>query len=140
MKNGRFPRLNDRDSLWRILLSLAARKCATVVEHECRIKRGGGNVVGEVDLKASGDGGTVGELDDILSSDPTPEFAVLMAEQCEWLLSVLTEPVLQEVAQLKLEGYLNTEIAKRLECSLRAVERKLMRIRSEWSAVMSDAP
>ena len=33
---GRFPRLDDRDSLWRLLVTITARKVVDQVERECR--------------------------------------------------------------------------------------------------------
>src|SRR3954462_9409304 len=41
---GRFPQLLDRDSLWRLLAVLTARKAAHLVRDERRQKRGGGAV------------------------------------------------------------------------------------------------
>src|SRR5262245_23008540 len=41
-EKGRFPRLNDRDDLWRLLLIITARKTAHLVRDEHRAKRGGG--------------------------------------------------------------------------------------------------
>ena len=57
-----------------------------------------------------------------------------MVEQCERLLMKLDDEVLRNIAQQKLEGYTNQEIADRLEVRLRTVERKLARIRAEWSS------
>jgi len=34
----------------------------------------------------------------------------------------------------RLEGYTNSEIAERLECTLRTVERKVERIRAYWES------
>ena len=48
VKNGRFPRLDDRDDLWRILVVLTQRKVADQVRHEMTLRRGGGKVHGEV--------------------------------------------------------------------------------------------
>lgn len=137
MQDGRLPDLNDRDDLWRILLGRGARKAATAVTHERRQKRGAGNVVGEADLAGTDDDDAIG-LEQALSSDPTPESAVILAERCERLLGMLKEPRLREIACMKLEGYRNLDIAERFKCSLRTVERKLRLIRVEWSDVTPD--
>jgi DNA-directed RNA polymerase specialized sigma24 family protein len=55
-----------------------------------------------------------------------------MAEQCEILLQRLGDDTLREVAVLKLEGYRNQEMAGRMGCSLRSIERKLELIRKVW--------
>src|SRR5258708_5465897 len=39
-KQGRFPRLDDRDDLWRVLVALTVRKASKVVRDEGRQKRG----------------------------------------------------------------------------------------------------
>ena len=40
----------------------------------------------------------------------------------------------RRVALLRMEGYSNDQIAERLGCGLRSVERKLARIRKRWLA------
>src|SRR5262245_49065489 len=50
---GRFPRLEDRNDLWQLLVVVTARKALDLRQHEHRLKRGGGNVRGE---SAFGDG------------------------------------------------------------------------------------
>ena len=42
------------------------------------------------------------------------------------------DAVLQEIAICKLDGFADTEIAKRLNIATRTVERKLARIRGTW--------
>ena len=37
---GRFPRLDDRDDLWQVLVVLTARKAADQLKHQYRQKRG----------------------------------------------------------------------------------------------------
>ena len=44
---GQFPQLADRDDLWRLLVTITARKVISAVRHQTRQKRGGGRVVGE---------------------------------------------------------------------------------------------
>jgi DNA-directed RNA polymerase specialized sigma24 family protein len=48
-------------------------------------------------------------------------------------LGRLGDDTLRQVALLKLEGYENAEIAARLNCALRTVERKLNLIRALWA-------
>jgi hypothetical protein len=49
---GRYPRLEDRDDLWRILVTITTRKAIDQVQHERRQKRGGGRVAGASALGA----------------------------------------------------------------------------------------
>jgi DNA-directed RNA polymerase specialized sigma24 family protein len=48
---------------------------------------------------------------------------------CQRLIGQLDDSTLQSVARWKLEGYTDEEIAARLGCVTRTVERKLARIR-----------
>src|SRR5271163_1354147 len=52
LEEGRFPNLQDRDKLWKVLVLLTARKAIRLVQSERRLKRGGGNVLAEADLPA----------------------------------------------------------------------------------------
>ncbi len=55
----------------------------------------------------------------------------MMGENLSRLFDVLA-PVQRQVAQGKLEGRENAEIARQLGCSQRTVERKLQVIRRIW--------
>jgi RNA polymerase sigma factor (sigma-70 family) len=129
---GRFPRLDDRDDLWALLVTITARKASEQVRRERRLKRGGGRVRGERELgQADPD---AGGLDELIGREPTPELAAMMAEQYLHLLGRLDDETLRRIAAWKLEGYSNEEIAARLGCGRRTVERKLGVIRTTWRA------
>jgi DNA-directed RNA polymerase specialized sigma24 family protein len=66
-------------------------------------------------------------------TEPSPEFAIQVADQLQQLMSRLDEPLLQQIAVAKLEGYRNEEIAQQIGKSTPTVERKLRRIRELWS-------
>ena len=104
---GRFPELRDRDNLWPLLVVLTVRKATDLIKHERRQKRGGGQ---RRDNSLPSDDG----LEQLLSREPTPEFSAMVAENCACLLERL-EPPLRQIAQLRLEGYANIEIAARLD-------------------------
>jgi DNA-binding NarL/FixJ family response regulator len=55
-----------------------------------------------------------------------------VAEECEHLLARLADPRLRRVAEWKMEGYTNSEIARELGCVESTVERKLQLIRRIW--------
>jgi DNA-directed RNA polymerase specialized sigma24 family protein len=119
---GRFPRLTDRNDLWQILVMLTARKAIDAVDRELADKRGGGAIGGG------------SSLEDAIGTEPTPAFAVEVADQCRALLERLGDPDLRRVALWKLEGYTNAEIAGLLDRSVATVELKLKRIRLKWEA------
>ncbi|HEX8203136.1 MAG TPA: ECF-type sigma factor [Isosphaeraceae bacterium] len=131
---GRFPRLNDRDDLWRVLTLVTLRKAIDLVNHERRQKRGGAAVVvGEsARLGPNSCGINAPGIEQLIARDPTPEFAAQVAEECQVLLDHLGDDVLRSVALWKLECYTNDEIAAKLDCDRRTVERKLHLIRTLW--------
>jgi DNA-directed RNA polymerase specialized sigma24 family protein len=77
-------------------------------------------------------------LESIGVDGPTAEHAAQLADECQRLMEQLGDPTLQSVAAWKLEGYTNDEIAARLGCVTKTVERKLARIRSKWAREIRD--
>ena len=67
-------------------------------------------------------------------SGPSPAEAALLNEALERRLEVLDDAQLREIALWRLEGYTNGEIAARLDCTERSIERRMERIRSKWTA------
>ena len=129
---GRFPRLDDRDDLWRLLVVITERKAFDLTQRERRKKRGGGKLVRMSDAteRERNQRGVEG----FACPEPTPEFAAMMADECRRLLGLLRDDSLREVARLRMENYTNEEVAGRLGCSLRSVARKLELIRRTWLA------
>lgn len=128
---GRYPRLRDRDDLWRLLVAITARKVIDQTRRERRQRRGGGQVVGEAELGGSDPGAGIG-LDQLASEGPTPEFAAMVADECRQRLAGLRDDALRRIALQRMEGYNNEQIAAQMGCSPRSVERKLRLIRKEW--------
>jgi DNA-directed RNA polymerase specialized sigma24 family protein len=123
---GRFPRLADRADLWQVLVVLTARKAADVLRAEAAQKRGGRARAGGADLRA------------VVGREPTPSFAAQVVDECRRLLDRL-DADLRALAQLKMEGYTNAEIADQVGRSLATVERKLKLIRRIWQGEAPDA-
>jgi DNA-directed RNA polymerase specialized sigma24 family protein len=128
---GRFPRLDDRDDLWHVLFVITARKAAGLARREGREKRGGGRVV-QVSAVGGSDGSAADVMGGMAGSEPSPAFAAQVAEECQRLLSILSDRNLRELAIWKMEGFTNEEIAGKLGRSIPTVERKLARIRTMW--------
>jgi DNA-directed RNA polymerase specialized sigma24 family protein len=129
---GRFPLLSDQDNLWPLLVLIASRKACDLAQHHRAQKRGGGRVQGESALRGPGDASDAGGLDQFSGEEPTPELVAQLAEEYRRLLDLLEDEQLRKVAQWKMEGYTNEEVAAELGCVLRTVERKLRSIRSIW--------
>ncbi|MBI3468790.1 MAG: RNA polymerase subunit sigma-70 [Planctomycetes bacterium] len=130
-QKGRFPNLADRDSLWRLLIQMTARKAVDYRRREGRQCRGGGQVLGESALYASDSSCNEPALAEVIGDAPTPEFVAIMTELYQRMLEVLEDPELQALAIDKMENYTNEEIAKRHDCSVRTVERRLELIRKK---------
>lgn len=131
-EHGRFCNLFDRDNLWRLLVTITLRKADDLRRDEHRQKRGGGEVRGESELIDEADSVAKAGLEQVIGREPSPAFAAQVAEECCRLLGRLEDAGLQSLALLKMEGYTNDEVAARLGCGLRTVERKLRLIRQIW--------
>ena len=108
---GQYPQLADRDDLWRLLVVITTRKVSASARRQFRQKRGGGQVHPACDLAADD------AEDDILAravgSEPTPEFAAMVAEEYRKpLFSLFGDDVLRKVAILRMEGYTTDAIAE----------------------------
>jgi DNA-directed RNA polymerase specialized sigma24 family protein len=143
---GRFPRLDDRDDLWRLLVHLSACKALDQRRAEKRQKRGSGKVFPETDLIAArGGSGSADEeedepyaLDQIIGSEPSPEFAAMVSEEYLRRLDELGDSTLRRIAELKLACYHNEEIRQMLGCSLRSVTLRLELIRKKWARLINE--
>jgi DNA-directed RNA polymerase specialized sigma24 family protein len=129
-EEGRFPQLADRDSLWRLLVTITNRKAAHQIRDEGRQKRSGGatpvtNAQAEL------------AFEQLVSREPSPEFAAELADDCRRLLARLGDRELETVAILRMEGYSVEEVAERLSCAPRSVKRKLSLIRTIWEKEMT---
>jgi DNA-directed RNA polymerase specialized sigma24 family protein len=114
-----------------VLVMLTARKAGQLARNSCREKRGGGKVLLEGDLAAADDSGE-GGLAQAVGREPTPAFAAQAAEELRRLLDRLEDPDLRAIALWRMEGYTTDEIAARLGCVPRTVERRLRVIRTLW--------
>jgi DNA-directed RNA polymerase specialized sigma24 family protein len=128
---GRFDRLKDRDDLWRLLVVITMRKVYDQIRRQRKLKRGGGRVVAEAAL-AGLDPDSPGGFEQFIGREPVPEFAAMLAEEFQARLGSLPDESLRQVALWKLEGYSSVEIADRLGCVCRTVDRKLDLIRKVW--------
>ena len=124
VQNHRFPELNDRTGLWPLLVTITARKAINEIKRQRTKKRDGTaeERMANVQLLAG--------------NDPTPDFALRLSEAIRSLVDALGDETLETIAQRKLEGYDNEEIAKELNVSTRTVVRKLGRIRQEWDGTV----
>jgi len=130
LDNGRYPQINDRDDLWRLLVTITLRKVLHLHRDQGRQKRGGQWRQVEAGGSSSGDGQAI---ERIVGNEPSPEFVAELIEEWEHLQSRLGDPSLVNIAVWRMEGHTNREIAGRLNVAERTIERKLQLIRAIWS-------
>jgi DNA-directed RNA polymerase specialized sigma24 family protein len=132
MTQQKFEKVKNREDLWKLLVTITARKATAKLRRHYAQKRGGGGIRGESvfgkpeEFRHDGIG-------NVLGSEPTPELALGVAENCQILLDKLGDETLRQIALMTLEGYRTEEIAVKLGCVRRTVERKLERIREIWN-------
>jgi RNA polymerase sigma factor (sigma-70 family) len=120
-EQGRFPRLDDRDDLWQLLVTIATRKASNLARHEGRDRRDWRRTA-PLNAEAGAPAG----------AEPDPALAAELAEETGRLMGLLPDEQMRALALRKLEGHTNEEIAGLLGCSLATVERRLALIRKHW--------
>jgi RNA polymerase sigma factor (sigma-70 family) len=140
--HGRFDRLDDRADLWQILAAITVKKALQRRRWYSRWKRSG--------RPAGGGGAEPGgprredALDDAsllaraVSKEPAPELAAILREQRERLIDALADETLRQIAEWRLQGASNAEVAQRLGRAVRTVERKVELIRLVWEKIADD--
>ena len=113
--------LADRNDLWRLLATRTISRAIDLIRRHRQAE-----VRGDEDITQ------------LLTREPTPEEAAELADECRRLLDSLHEPELRQIALWKVEGYTHEEIAARLDCVPRTIERKVSRIRLLWKHEMED--
>jgi DNA-directed RNA polymerase specialized sigma24 family protein len=116
---GRFPHLDSRDSLWRVLYTITLRTVLAEKAYQKAEKRSAGRIV-SADIEA------------VVDHEPGPEFAAMLVDELRFLLNVLRDDGLRQVSRLVLEGFSNQEIAKQMNCHVLTIERKRDLIRRAW--------
>ena len=127
-EKGHLPHIHDRDDLWRMLLVRLRNEVVDHVRSDKRAKRGAGKVRGDsVWEQSSG-------LDGLDGLEPTPQLLLELNEELQLLLSKLPNAAMRTLANLKMQGFSNLEIAGQLGVSERTIERKLAIIRECWKS------
>jgi len=119
VKAGRFPDLENSANLWKLLYTITARKAHALTAREGSQKRDAGRVV-DTDIEA------------VIDDERAPEFVAMMVDELRARLELLRDENLRQVGLLILEGGSTEEIAAKLQCSDRTIERKRKLIRRAW--------
>jgi RNA polymerase sigma factor (sigma-70 family) len=135
LRTGRLPRLKTRHDLWALFTVITARRVAKWIDRANAIKRGRRRTVEILADGASDDSaGHAGPRD---PNHPPDEEAML--QDCyEHYLARLPD-ALRPVAELYLTGLTYPEIAERLGCARRTIERKVPIILRRWQALAAES-
>jgi DNA-directed RNA polymerase specialized sigma24 family protein len=132
-QEGRFSQSNEHADPWPLLLALTAHKAIDLLRYERRIKRGGAGqqCISPLDPGEPADSET--SLLQLIGQEPDPHATLQIAEEFQEMLDRFSDTILRSIALWKMEGFTSEEIASKLGCTTRTVERKLRLIRSEWN-------
>ena len=122
IERGKFPQLNDRTGLWPLLVTIVARKAKTQLRWQYAQRRSPRAEDHNVDLP------------EVVANEPTPEFALEVAEEIDRLAGKLDDETYRQLVQLKIEGFTNEEIAEKMGVSTFTVYRKLRIMRRVWES------
>ena len=114
---GKFPKLEDRDDLWKVLMTIALRKSFRTRKKASR------QAASDPQILAA----------ELITESPDPDAAAVITDEFRRLFGKLEDPVLSGIALMKLEGLTNPQIAKSLDLSVATIERKLQVIRHLWA-------
>jgi RNA polymerase sigma factor (sigma-70 family) len=130
---GRYPDVTDREDLWRLLLTITLNQARRLGRDANRQRRAERRTLLATDLFELPEA----DLDLLAGQEPDPALTAELNEQVQNLLERLPGD-LRPVAIDLLAGWSPAEIAARLNCSVRTVERRRERIRRYW--VEPDSP
>jgi DNA-directed RNA polymerase specialized sigma24 family protein len=126
IRKNQYPDLHSRDNLWRLLILITHRKLIA------QKRRQAARISPAVQDEASE------RIDQIVSSEPTPELVAEVMDETERLLKLLGEDKLRRIAVMRMDGLSTEEIAVRLGSTSRTIRRKLERIRDIWEVPNDD--
>ncbi len=114
--------LSSRDELWMLLVQITLRKTRNTANRHLQGRRDVRREVKERITSGDDRDARAAFIDRIDDDAPTPAEAALLNEALERRFQALREPELRQIAQRKLEGCSNQEIADELKCTVRTVE------------------
>lgn len=123
LQHERFPELHDRHNFWRILVVITRRKLRAQWRRETASRRS---------PKSFDSTDPEFRIEELIADQPTPAFVAEMMDETERLMEKLGDEKLRKIMVLRLDGMTVAEIATRLDCTTRTIERKLGRIRVIW--------
>jgi len=137
-KNGKLPLFENRQHLLALLTIITARKAATYIEHEGRIKRGGGHVQGESALEhLASSTSNARAIDRVEDPAISPDEEAVARDLYSHYINALPED-LRTIAEQYLANCPKPDIAQAKHCAVRTVERKIELILREWQKLAAE--
>ena len=87
---GKYPALDNRESLWRLLVTVSSRNVLDEVNREKRLKRGGGRVLHESAFDGQREDAP-SLFDRMPSSIKAPDVQLMITERCTQMLESLSD-------------------------------------------------
>jgi DNA-directed RNA polymerase specialized sigma24 family protein len=131
-KDGRFKQLPEHEDPWPLLLALTTNKAIDLLRHERRVKRCGRGQQYDPAMDPERAATVDLALSQLIGKEPDPQAALQSAEESQVILDRFSDTILRAIALWKMEGFTTEEIASKLGCTTRTVERKLQLIRRLW--------
>lgn len=140
MAQNREEPIADSTELWKLLATIVRRKVNKERQRQYTAKRQEYRLAGESGASPARNGQADDECAGLArhsgGREPSPELAAELAETWERILDL---PDAEELVILKNDGYSNSEIAEKMGCSTRTIQRTLEKIRKEWDHWQSQA-
>ena len=122
LSEGRFPQVNDRTSLWPLLIDIVIKNSKQQVRREFTAKRGGGNVEGESVFINASEGHL--QIADFAVDKISEQESIELADLIQHARAKLTEDD-RAVFDLKLEQRSNRDVARLLGRPSRSIDRRV---------------
>lgn len=117
----RIPKLDDRESLWRLVIKMIDREAE---DYETRAKR---------QAEAGGTEHEVARFEKFVAQEPTPEAVQQLEHHTNRWLKMLPNDLHRDIAALRLEGFAVKDVAARLKLTADVVREYEARIRNFWT-------
>jgi len=130
LRDKKFPALQNRGQLWQMLVIITTRKILNSAKFHDREKRGGGKVKGASAIER---GAEIKMLNGLFAQNSDPAAFVEFELTCQELLNALPDEGYRRITLMRLEGFSNKEIALKIGCSSRTIDRKLDAVALVWA-------
>ena len=126
--SGQIPAIENRNHLWGLLLGIARNKSLENIRGKNAQKRGSGKVATESAFHA-GDNEIPMGINQVAGNQQDPASRFELIDELDRLLDSVSDELSRQVLLLRLANFKRSEVADKLGCSERTVERKFRKLR-----------